>query len=134
MAPVWFRMEPIRTPKAMSRPTSTMISPNPEVIVLTVFSTPRPAARPRYTEPITRAITGLTLKRTISTTAARTATAVLIKTAMSDIRGSDRWAFDLEGLEQGQERVMSDTALHPYYGIKPTMQDLLVYWWELCAC
>jgi hypothetical protein len=46
-APVCCRIAPISTPKAMSRPTSAMISPKPPVMALMVSSTPRPTANPR---------------------------------------------------------------------------------------
>ena len=51
--------EPISTPKAMSRPTSAMISPKPPVMVSTVVPTPSFVASPRYAAPSTSEITGL---------------------------------------------------------------------------
>ena len=85
MALISCSTEPIRTPNAMSNPTSAMISPNPPVIVSTVVDTPSLVARPRYAAPSTSEITGLKWKRTMKTTTASTATTVLITIHKSDI-------------------------------------------------
>ena len=83
MAPISWRIEPIRTPQAISSPTSNMMSPNPCMTVSVVSAGLIPVASARATAPMTSATTGLIRKRTIMTTMPTIAAAVIPRICQS---------------------------------------------------
>lgn len=76
------------TPKPMSNPTLTMISPKPPVIALIVSSKPTPAASPRYRQAMTREMTGSTFALMMSATTRTIAIAVCRATMAVSWSGS----------------------------------------------
>lgn len=85
-APRRLSIEPMSTPHAMRRPASAMVSPKPVAMVSTVPDAPSPPPRPMAAAPIARAMTGLTWKRTMSSTTPTIATPTTAKMDHSGMR------------------------------------------------
>ncbi len=115
-------MAPIRTPNAISNPTSAMMSPNPVMIESIVFSTPSPTGQAEVSRnPTTNDTTGLNLKRTIITTTAMIATAVLTTIAVCDMEYGPSGRLALSGDGPARATSRCDATTHSYYEHIPTI-------------